>query len=860
MRDQRTGQNPPPIASRPEVARLARAFAPPLARAVRAFRLYPPGSAMRQQQLDLAARALTELLEAGHDVTLGVREGAFTFDDEAIFADEDLRTGPTYFLSGQSIFELSFQQGATADELAKLISVLAEDAGFQRRTGEDLVTLLWRQGLLHIRHRSADVLASAVRAPVQGTHLPQEDIEARLLANQIRAIQRTLSIDERTREDTASLADRALETPEACRQAVGLNQERFAWAVARFEHKTSPRLLAAARAEIEAMSARDALLTRLADRVLEGLLSESNPLARSPGLTLLLELYASLIEAHDFAGATALTLRLRRLAAEASRSIERELARHLLMQLAGPQAIGAAAAALDRAENPRDAARIVELLGALGKESLPALLEAIGTVERASAREQLSSLCVELSAGQRSSLLPLLAQGRGEVAAQILRAAQDIPSTELAELAFPALAHPAAAVRAQAVRLLAPFAPGVPDQLVARALLDPDLHVRAVAIRVVAQRKSDLGLKQIGALIARDDFLERDPHELKALLSTYAVAHQDQALVELDRLLHEAGGLASGHKAAAVEAVAASIAAVGTAAAREVLAKAARTLNPKLRGPAKAALEVIEHGPPRPSAPPPSPSTPPPSQPPDPALAAMIAAFALSGEASARGSIPAAPRDARPAWPASLTLESLPNTPAAPRVSRPPAATTAPRATVPPPAGIPPATTTSPRATLPPRPSAPAPIRSSVAPAGTPSARPPAPPRGSVAAPRSAIAPAATPAPRLSKPPPDEAPPPPAAPLYEIGARRSRPPPAPVAPRGAPPSVPPRPSEPSSGRITIPPPPPAPPPPLPRADPALPQFVPTERFVPVDDLTVPGAPPRLPSDALTPLPEEDDEP
>lgn len=533
---------------------------------------------------------LAELLEAGGAMTFGVREGALTLRGDEILTDDDVRSGPTHLLATHAIFELSFQPGITAEELERLVLVLAEDRDHRRRRGEDLVTLLWRHHFTHVRYRHLDVLAMAVAADAADGAPRSEDEETRRLREDLAQVVQRLAFDEASGQDLVAMTDRALDTPAACQQAIGGNQQRIAWAAAAFAHRTPPRVLEALALEVHAGSAHEALVVRLAAALIDNLLRHPDPLAEGSGIEVLWTMLDDLLAREALGGVRFLVERGRAIEAQSRGAADRAVSEALLTRLAAPVVVARVIELLDRGPEMREP---LAVLRALGDRALPPVLERLETVERAPAREAICALVAEVLAGapdQVEVVAQAIESGRPEPASQLLRAAPVLPALLLARLAAAGVVHGQPAVRAIGVRMIAGFAGTTPDALVVRALGDTDSNVRAVAARAVAQHRIEAGARTIAAMLQRPGALERDPAELRALFHAHASLSGAAAVEDLGRLLGAAAALTSGHKGTTIEAAAMALAATGSEVATEVLGRGAKSLNPRLRGPCKAAL------------------------------------------------------------------------------------------------------------------------------------------------------------------------------------------------------------------------------------------------------------------------------
>jgi hypothetical protein len=581
--------------SDPQLTKEVRAWVPLFVRAVRACRLYPETNAMRHSHVDAAVRGLEDVMKGEHSFTLGFREGAVYYGDEQIFTEEDDHFGPSYILSGSSIFELTFQKGVEGKELLTLVNILSEQRGYARRVGEDLVTLLWRHHLPHLRYRYVDVLAASVHSGglEQEGRVRVEDPDTERLRSDLEAISRVIRLDPSSGEDLVATFDDALKTPEGAREALEKSQKRFEQAVLVAERRISKPTKDALGGELKSSTTRENMAKRLSDLLISALLAELDPTKESPGLNLLLRLFDGMVQDRDFGTACQLIDRVHAIGQKnGATEIEKRFSSELSTWFAAEKNIGQALRALDDTDDRRVVDKVMALLRSLGDDALGSLIAKLPTIERPTAREEVVRLVVESTVKRRQELHPLMHIERAEVPLQLLRATHDLDPKERAALIGLGLSHPSSSVRAEAIRGLMSFGRGRPDDIIARAIVDRDPKVRHYAIRAVAARKSEPGAKAILNMVRRDDCLDRDPAELRLLLVAFAFVRQAAALPELDKLLAKSASLTKAYKTATIEAVAFAISVVETREAKEILYKAATSLNPRLRTIGKAALET----------------------------------------------------------------------------------------------------------------------------------------------------------------------------------------------------------------------------------------------------------------------------
>ncbi|MCK6552887.1 hypothetical protein L6R52_44095, partial [Myxococcota bacterium] len=413
-----------------ELTRELRAWIPTFVRAIRACRLYPAKSGMREQHVSVAAAGLSKILAAHPVVTLAIRDGAFFSGDEEVFLDDDLRTGPTHFLTGHAIFELGLTQGLDAHELETFASILAEDPEHRRRLGEDLSTLLWRFDLPHVRHRTVDVLAAAVRsdraAPSERRGRIADDHETeRLLAEEAEII-RALSIfpTEAGERDIAAEIDHSIASPDAWQGSIDADQERFRAAITLAERRLSKRYLDAIRLDLASTRSHDHLVARLSELLIEALSAEPDPSSPGPALTLLVRLFEGMISDGQFARALHLLERLRTLGASVGASAEatRWIVERVVASITSESTARLALAALDHGAEHGQTASVLALLRALGDAIVPFVLSSLDTLRTDEARRVAAALAIELTPHRRAELHRAMRTATPEVALALLEA------------------------------------------------------------------------------------------------------------------------------------------------------------------------------------------------------------------------------------------------------------------------------------------------------------------------------------------------------------------------------------------------------------------------------------------------------
>ncbi len=137
-------------------AKAAANFFMALDKAVRGTRLY-------QGEGDVVRRMMESLVEQGtalvsdDEVTVSLRSVGLSYDGEPI-TEAGVRIQYLFQLYCDGVREITLTPGLDAEELLKLVDVLKTEPA--KLVDEDMVTLLWRQDLEHVRYYAVDGLAA----------------------------------------------------------------------------------------------------------------------------------------------------------------------------------------------------------------------------------------------------------------------------------------------------------------------------------------------------------------------------------------------------------------------------------------------------------------------------------------------------------------------------------------------------------------------------------------------------------------------------------------------------------------------------------------------------------------------------
>jgi hypothetical protein len=134
-------ESAPVVAASSPRAQAAAGLVGALGKAARAFTLYDAGNALVRQFIgDYRARA--EEATAAGQVVLEVRPFELCLGTEVVYREEDRERSLAFKLFKDGIRKLTFARGVTADELLRLLQILAVRFVGVRQAEDDIVTLL----------------------------------------------------------------------------------------------------------------------------------------------------------------------------------------------------------------------------------------------------------------------------------------------------------------------------------------------------------------------------------------------------------------------------------------------------------------------------------------------------------------------------------------------------------------------------------------------------------------------------------------------------------------------------------------------------------------------------------------------
>jgi len=582
-----------------------RYFAMAFGKAVRSFNMYARNNAALLKFLDDAFRFSQQAFAALGDLEFDVRRDRLTVQGQVVLEDADREYGIPFRMFREGVRRFAIDAGVEQHELNRLIELLAKP----RASGElddDLVSLLWREALPHVRYVTLDVYSvtsSAEEEPEaeQAQEALRQDLDKLLgaiyqggmiSADGVKAV--NISAD-----DLVALASLGDERER--------DTERIGQATRRAIFNLNPEAVEELR--LEASADQDEVLLDTTYDVLLGVLFRVRSARDSQQVILeIVNLFDMLMLERDFKSAAGLVRRLD----DFKRSTDLKnlaLVKQLLKLFASEQRLSQIAVAINDGV-VTSVTQLSELLAAIGADVVPALLSLLPVVQQPQHRRLLCDIMIDVKSPPVDLLRKIFGMGEWFVDRDLLYLASRSAEPAAAELILLGCQHAHARVRQQALGMLQSLPGDRVDDVLLQALADAESAVRVTAVRTLAARRTPAAAKRMSALVQDPGFEARDPAEQRTFMLAYATLAGSEAVGVLDTILNgglDQGGLLDRLRGAledAVDAVpklelrvaaALALGAIGTPAAHDSLRRGEKSKSRHVRETCSRVLE-LPHG------------------------------------------------------------------------------------------------------------------------------------------------------------------------------------------------------------------------------------------------------------------------
>lgn len=493
---------------RPEVARPGAGSAvkdlfTQLAKVVKIYRLYPPGSAATTQRVDDLHRSFQMVLAEEGDIELSVSQFELLYQGQVVYLELDKASSLAFKLFRDGIVKLAFAEGLEREEVSSLLDVLSADLSSEDE--DDLVTLLWEKNFAHISYDfmeesfDDEPIKEFLSQPLPEKGLSRASMGAgsseygESFAGEIASASQVLLQDIELGETVTTILHEAKERDIFARLLDTL-LEIFLY----FKDQESFTNIVRKIGQVIRWSVGQGKLARCADALalLKQLEAEGKGVSPEQRLILGREL-AKLVDAEALAP-------IRPFLEDDSPQLKEALA---FLRLLGPRAVPVLCDFLSKAKGGKGLARLV---AELGKADLEAFAQRLRDPNPQVVKRMVS----------------VLSATADPVALKYFR----IP-----------LSHPDVQVRREVVSALGNFPAASVSQYLITALNDSDYQTRIVALGMVEQFQSDRFAKPLEELIGGKDFADRPLAEKKRIFSAYGRSAGGQGLPLLEKIMEAKG-------------------------------------------------------------------------------------------------------------------------------------------------------------------------------------------------------------------------------------------------------------------------------------------------------------------------------
>jgi hypothetical protein len=519
-----------------------------LSKALRAFQLYDDKNPVYHKFVSALRDAFLRLWATEMGLTFTIEETRVLLDGVAVYENENRNESLSFLFYKDGVREITFLSGIEQEELQRLLSVLHR----VRFVGpaDDVLTMLWEEGLQNFRYQYIDYLAEGVELPQAGAGAEPEQLS-------------------NVREQELAEAREALATNTL--QMVDLDS--FNPTLYALDPREMEQLDGELKAEVD-RNLRGDVLNALFDR-----LEETYDLERqSEIISLLRTLLPNLLGrgAIDAAGRVLRELRTLEDTPGVLDARRRAEVGQLFDEVSAPQVMDELVSALEEGSIRPAPTALGDFLRNLRPQALPWLLRASETVAVKELQPVLRDAVRGIAEGNRKLLVQLVGSEDPLVASGAARLAGALQASEASAAIQELLRHPEPSARLAAVEAAAALRVTSAVNALPEALTDVDRSVRIAAARALARLRYAPAAARFRSLLTSKEMRLADITEKIAFFEGYADLGDTGAVGVLDKLLNARGLIGRKEPSEVRAAAALALGRIGTPDARKALEVSAR--------------------------------------------------------------------------------------------------------------------------------------------------------------------------------------------------------------------------------------------------------------------------------------------
>jgi HEAT repeat protein len=519
-----------------------------LSKALRAFQLYDEKNPVYHRFVSALRDSFLRLWATERELTFAVEEARILLDGVSVYDNESRTESLAFLFYKDGVREVTFLPGIEQEELPRLLSVLHR----VRFVGpaDDVLTMLWDEGLQCFRYQYVDYLSEGVELPQPGEGAEPEKLSQ--------------AHEQELAEAREALTSNALQL---------VDMESFNPTL----YALDPREMEQLDRDLQAEVARDLrgdVLSALFDR-----LEETYDLDRqSEILSLLRTLLPNLLGrgAIDAAGRVLRELRaIERTPGTFDAKRKAEL-NEIFDEVSAPQVMGELVNALEEGSISPTPPALGDFLLNLNPQALPWVLRASETVAVKELQPVLRDAVRGIAESNRALLVQLIASPDPLIAAGAARLAGAMQVQEAASVIQELMRHPEPPARLAAVEAAAGLRASTAVGAIPEALTDADRSVRIAAARALGRLRYAPAAARFRSLLTSKEMRLADITEKIAFFEAYADLGDAGAVGVLDKLLNARGLIGRKEPSEVRAAAALALGRIGTPDARKSLEASSR--------------------------------------------------------------------------------------------------------------------------------------------------------------------------------------------------------------------------------------------------------------------------------------------
>lgn len=546
-----------------------------LVRTARARPLYSANNKALVKMMDELMRALDQVFSEMDEISLKVQPDAFIFDDEPVFEETNADVSVPFLFFRDGIRRLELVNGIDREEVGALLDAAAH--GMDRRgLDDDIVSILWRHQLDHVRYVTVDTTVVDAEDMFTGDLTIDDQIDAI-----IRTVYSSTEDDVGVRSihlDASDLTAKGLAEAlgNVDEMEPGLHPPRNFLA----EPSYRERLVAELDQESEL-----SIMELAGSAAAEAMAHDVDELDAEALCQALLSIYDAAVLEDRIGLARQLVdwvLALGERSPRVTAFLQEALSEARVRQLV----TGAEANAGRQQE-------ILAFLASCGRAAVPPLVALVPSLTDPQQRRAFTELVLRIGMEEVEPLYHLLSSEQGFVAAEALHMLAQLDRLDQ-KVARMAAEHAKPQVRLALLQLLEKMERGVGESVVLELIEDREPRVRTEAVTLLGKFDSPRAKGAIESMIARENFEEASAPVKQAVLLAFVQMTGRHAFDRLEELIRSTDRRLTRKplEELGVAAVVA-IATLPSTRAVTILKKACLSRNKKVRERARAELKKM---------------------------------------------------------------------------------------------------------------------------------------------------------------------------------------------------------------------------------------------------------------------------